>query len=172
MLARIVLSIVRGLSGACKFKGPGGQTMARNVIEDAAFCRSVLADHSAYLNGLTKQADAAIGYNDLAEAMYWTDELPEDAPREVWKCHFILMSLRGFVIFQSSNLAIDALFEEFRRVASGWAFLSSERFSPSLQQTYLRLYDQAGERMDAAFEQFERRKRRQEQAREAEKGEE
>ncbi len=82
------------------------------------------------------------------------------------------MSLRGFVIFQSSNLAIDALFEEFRRVAGGWAFLSSERFSPSLQETYLRLYDQAGERMEAAFEQLERRKRRQEQAREAEKGEE
>lgn len=141
--------------------------MTRDLTEDLAFCRSVLASRSAYLNDIVKQPDATIRYNDFAEAMYWTDELPKDAPPEVRKCHFILIYLREFVVFEQGNLSIDALIEEFRLCAGDWAFLSSERFSPSLQKTYRSLYDAAGERMAEEFERLERRERPQKEARKA-----
>ncbi len=109
-------------------------------IETRDYCNQLARRNVATLDATTAVAGASMRYHLGADALAWSDELPQkDMDAEFKRFYVVLLQLRTRAILGTLDTTGALVLSDLQKIAPNWAFCQSSRYLHELSTVYLQL---------------------------------
>jgi hypothetical protein len=109
-------------------------------IETREYCKNLARRHVESLDATTPVVGASMRYHLGADALAWSDELPQKSMDvEFKRFYVVLLQLRTRAILGTLDPTGALVLSDVQKIAPNWAFCQSSRYVHELSAIYLQL---------------------------------